>query len=155
MSSFSGSNFAIFTVLYFFITRHLCCMRNFIFLYGVLSYALHFFFQYLRCFSFNLHSKLLFRFNYPIYLSDHAHRIDFKGLILLKFFWFLLKSILRCNHPASFGNTSHRTFRGGVNSLPQYYRFQNCCRVGVETVRWFMRMLLDAFGHIPQAFSEP
>ena len=63
LSSFSGGSFAIFAVLYFmfFIARHLCCMSNFIFLYGVLSYALHFFFQYLRCFCSDLRLKSILR----------------------------------------------------------------------------------------------
>ena len=82
-------------------------MLNSIFLYGVLSYALHFFFQYLRCFCSDLHLKLFFRVNYPIdvlgfrsvsvlgsvnplyemlylkipiYLFYQTHKIDFKGL---------------------------------------------------------------------------
>ena len=48
-------------------------------------------------------------------------------------FSFDLLSILRCNHPRSVGDTSCLTFRGGVTTLPQNFRFQNRRSVGIET----------------------
>lgn len=113
-------------ILCFFSHDIYVVFNNFIFLYGVLSYALHFFFQYPRCFCFNLHSKPLFRFNYPIdllgfrtisisgrvnplremlysktpiYLSYHALRIDFKVLTpLLGFGYERLNCLRWCNY---------------------------------------------------------
>ena len=106
----------------FFIIRHLCCMRNFIFLYGVLSYALYFFFQYLRCLCSDLRLKSILKFNFPIdllgfrsvsvsdmvntlceilyfeipiYLSYHSHRIDFKVLTPLLDFGYERLNCLR------------------------------------------------------------